>query len=283
MEPNQKIDQQRLDNIKAIKPMLASLRTISLSNWKLALKRLQFLTSHQQEINAALETISLTDIHPEVNAFQQEESAILILGSTRGLCGSFNRDLVKFLNNNLSQESKSSSKFVLFGERLKTTFSREKLDYAAYFEYPKINTLNFSYIARLSAQLDKITPSLNLFILYNDYLGAGKFKTIMQDLSSSFRNPTPTRQDTADIIIDSDISEIAVYYRKLSRLISLYKAFLASLASEHSSRFQIMENALSNTDDLIQELTIMLQVERRKKITSEMNELSISAGLLKQA
>jgi len=50
MEKNYHFIKQRLENLKTIKPMLMSLRTISLSSWRLALKKLENLKAYQREM-----------------------------------------------------------------------------------------------------------------------------------------------------------------------------------------------------------------------------------------
>jgi F0F1-type ATP synthase gamma subunit len=60
----------------------------------------------------------------------------------------------------------------------------------------------------------------------------------------------------------------------------LYEALLHSKASIHSNRYQLMEESTKNADRILEELEILLQMERRQSITREMQELAIGAGLL---
>ena len=50
--------------------------------------------------------------------------------------------------------------------------------------------------------------------------------------------------------------------------------------TEHSARYQLMESATQNADDLIDELMLTVKSARRQAITREMQELAVSAGLL---
>jgi F-type H+-transporting ATPase subunit gamma len=61
--------------------------------------------------------------------------------------------------------------------------------------------------------------------------------------------------------------------------IGFYERLLESAAAEHSSRFQLMEDATRNADRLIEEVTQNIQQANKQAITQEMQELAAGAGL----
>ncbi len=60
----------------------------------------------------------------------------------------------------------------------------------------------------------------------------------------------------------------------------LYTVMLESAAAEHSARYQLLEGAGQNAQELIAELQTYLQVARQESITAEMQDLAAGAGLL---
>ena len=280
MERNYHFIKQRLDNIKSIKPLLMSLRTISLSNWKMALKKLEHLNTYMQSMDGMLNNILQKDQQSSNPSFNNN-NVMLVLGSSRGLCGGYNRDLLysyqTFRNENPDLEIKS----YLFGEKMKKLFVKNNLLFEKVYSYPKISSMNFVFVTSLLAQLTQPNSFPTIYLAYNTYMGSGKYKPAIQkvnmaDLSVIAVDDLPHN----NFLIDTDFNELVAHIQKHDFLIAIYRAFISAFASEHSTRFQIMENSISNTDKLVQELTIMVQVERQKKVTSEMRELSISAGLL---
>ena len=279
MEKNFHFVKQRLDNIKTIKPLLMSLRTISLSNWKLALRKLEYLKAYSQSMDAVLGNVLLKDKQtPQQN---QGDNILFALGSSRGLCGGYNRDLLDTYLAFREENPGLVTQNFLFGEKIAKLFIKNNLTYQQMFSYPKIGTLKFSFINTLLAQTSPSAVSPTVYLLYNTYMGSGKYEPVINkvipdglDIKASHHLPDN------DIILDSPIEDMSNYIQRLEYLTSIYEAFLSSFAAEHSTRFQIMESSISNTDKLIQELTITVQVERQKKVTSEMRELSVSAGLL---
>ena len=275
MEKNYHFIKQRLENLKTIKPMLMSLRTISLSGWRLTLKKLENLKDYQREIAAVGAQIGA--LPHDRTAGSQAESCLLVLGSTRGLCGGFNRDLFAFFEDQ-STEFAHTAEIVLFGEKMAKLFRSHHMAFSQWQGYPRINHLDFRFISDLIAQ--HAFANKTCHILYNSYHGSGRYEPALRTIRWEHTNPAKALPAQYNLIIDTDPALLSDYLLRQNNLMEIYQIFLSSLASEHSFRFQLMENAISNTDNLIQELGLMVQVERQKKITSEMRELSISAGLL---
>lgn len=279
MEKNYHAVKQRLENIKTIKPLLMSLRTISLSSWKVSLKKLSILDSYMQDMDIMLHTILTKDQQMPGNA--GKEKTMLVFGSSRGLCGSFNRSLFEYLENYQRNNPATEIKYILFGEKVNKLFLKNKIIADKLLTYPKISHLNFEFVTSMVEQIVENGTYPVILLLYNAYMGTSKYKPRIQEISLADTSIKSLEDlDQKNIIVDTDERDLFMYIQKHDYLISIYKAFLSSFAAEHSSRFQIMENSLNNTDKLIQEMTITVQVERQRKVTSEMRELSISAGLL---
>ena len=276
MEKNYHFIKQRLENLKTIKPMLMSLRTISLSGWRLALKKLENLKAYQREMASICAQIGALseDTHA---AGPQTQSCLMVLGSTRGLCGGFNRDLYTFFEDH-SADFAGETEILLFGEKIGKIFNNHHVVFKGQQDYPRINHLSFQFVSDLiESHAFTNTPC---HILYNSYHGSGRYEPALRTIHWEHSTLVKARPADPNLIIDTDANLLSDYLLRQNNLMEIYRIFLSSLAAEHSFRFQLMDNAITNTDNLIQELGLMVQVERQKKITSEMRELSISAGLL---
>jgi F0F1-type ATP synthase gamma subunit len=80
--------------------------------------------------------------------------------------------------------------------------------------------------------------------------------------------------------VDTDARSLRRTLQYLTFSTHLQACLFASLASEHSARYALMENADQNIEDLISELEVLLQDYRKGKITAETQELAVSSGLL---
>ena len=80
--------ERRKENITSIEPLISAMRTISLSQWRIALNRQNGLTSFLEELTKLYGV--LQENHKENAALNKTKNTILIvLGSNRGLCGNF--------------------------------------------------------------------------------------------------------------------------------------------------------------------------------------------------
>jgi F-type H+-transporting ATPase subunit gamma len=80
-------------------------------------------------------------------------------------------------------------------------------------------------------------------------------------------------------IIETDAFQLYTRIVEQMVAISFYERLLESTASEHSTRFQLMEDATRNADRLIEEVTMNIQQATKAAITQEMQELAAGAGL----
>jgi F-type H+-transporting ATPase subunit gamma len=139
-------------------------------------------------------------------------------------------------------------------------------------------------------------------IIYNQYRGTGTYEpTVMQLIPPQLpTGETPLAQGPAEPdariqetrssarqgeawpppIVDTDPLSLYATVIEQSTAVQLYGVLLESSAAEHSTRFQLMESATQNADQLTEELTLVIQTARHHEITQEMQELAVGAGLL---
>lgn len=119
-------------------------------------------------------------------------------------------------------------------------------------------------------------------VLYNAYLGVGQYRpqwTQLMPPPMSF-DGVGTEEYWPPPIIETDPLAIFAQISRQLTAISLYGLLLESATTEHSARYQLMEDATQNAERLIEELTQELRAARRHAITQEMLQLVTGAGLL---
>lgn len=273
----------RLDNIHSIEPLLAALRTISLSNWKVILKKISLLSSYQDNLTHVYQSLNpLANLN--TNQSPSENKIIILLGSNRGLCSNFNRDVIRIFQNSHYLNNGSDYLFCVFGERLRKYFERRKIKFHHYYPFPSASDLSPQLLSSAYTDIIRHDNLENISLIYNQYTGAASYTHTIKEISDldlpAYKSFNIFKSD--DYIFDTPKHELFIYLKKHLRLLSLYQAFLSSAAAEHSTRFQLMESASNNAERLAEELNIEVQTMRRQKITTEMRELAIGAGLLKR-
>jgi F-type H+-transporting ATPase subunit gamma len=272
----------RLENINAIQPLLEALRTISLSNWRFSLKKLALAKLY---LKSFFEIYNELATNHNVNQQKKPETGnqnriVLAVGSNRGLCGNFNRDIAENLKQLVFGNSESYQ-VVVVGERLGKIIERKNIPFNRYLPFPNAAELTPDYARVIANQIGLSGNNPNIVLLFNAYRGAGKYQTIQSPIfPNEFLKISSRGKSLDEFIFDTPVEEIISLLQEDLNYLSIYYAFLLSAAAEHSNRFQLMENASKNADHLSDELFLEVQALRRQKITEEMQELAVGAGLL---
>jgi len=80
-------------------------------------------------------------------------------------------------------------------------------------------------------------------------------------------------------IIDSAPEQIIKRSFEHLTAISFYEIILESIAAENYFRYNLLEEAKKNIDELVDSLTTITQIAKRAAITQQIQELSVGAGL----
>ena len=269
---------QRKENIESIEPILSAMRTISLSNWRSSLNRKIELKTFISELESAY-AILKDQGSPRLSINWKKKKIVYILGSNRGLCGNFNRNILDyFIQEDIGNHN--DQEIILIGSRLFRLFRQAKVNTNRTFDFPdikEIQDLSISLCSPLAKELDQTTIS----VVYNNYLGASKYSTIQREVfPTEITTGAINDQGNNRFIIDTDPQQLFKTIEFVLFTTELQRCFLSSLAAESSARFANMENAGRNVEDLIDELEIIIQNDRRGKITTETQELAVSSGLL---
>ena len=84
--------------------------------------------------------------------------------------------------------------------------------------------------------------------------------------------PVPIVEGDPDLIFERIESHIIA--------IQFYRLILDSVAAENLFRFRLLEEAKENTSNLLEELSLEVQANRRKEITQQLQELLAGSGML---
>ena len=300
-----------MENVRAVGPILAALRTISLGSWQMALNRLRSLQGYSGRLLTLLPVLlphiqtaagatprmfellrrRLSFLYKAAPALPEQERVLtLVIGSERGLCGRYNATLVTRAEQYFAEMEQRGAalEVAALGSRIIRMFHRQKRALRWSQSLPVTRLPAFEMAFRLTrdwlrqyeaAEIDAVD------VIYNTYDGVGRYTpTVSRLLPPELPSADPLALDeerlTTPYIVETD--PLSLYARIVEQwtAINVYTLLLTAAASEHSARFSLMESATQNVDRLVEELTQEVQSARRQAITTEMQELASSAGLL---
>ncbi len=294
----------RLENIQKVKPILAALRTISLGSWQTARTRRAGLASYTDRLLALLRLLIpfVAGQRSRVrggkigSAVSSGRLFVLAIGSEHGLCGRYSKAVIEELDVHLRE--RVAGQEVELGA-LGTRLVRELIQSG--HEPTWHQALSMTALPRYSFAYDLASDWLQRYeageldgvdVVYNADRGSGNYvprtvRLIPPEFPETTVRPQQVSDPVAarmapDPIVETD--PMRLYIRIVEQLtaISLYRLLLEGALTEHSTRYQLMESATQNADDLAAELMLTVNSARRQAITREMQELAVSAGLLRQ-
>ena len=284
--------QARLENVRSVQPILSALHSISLGSWQAALNQSERARQYRERLSALLPLVGarlpakpLRSRESKSAPAAKSKTAVLVVGSERGLCGRFNAAVVERAETHLSELEASGVSIELMGlgSRVCRAIERQgretvwsgNLSTTTLPSHNLARELTQYWLARYEArELDGVD------LIYNAYGGMGNYAPAVVRLIPPIPPQAERQPEQETPIIETD--PLVLYTRVIEQLTAthLYELLLDSAAAEHAARYELMEVATRNTEDLIADLTLAIQTSRQRAITQEMQELAVGAGMI---
>lgn len=263
---------------------------VSAAKLKRAQDAITQMRPYAEKLQEILGNLSATlDLSENRFAEQREVKTVLVVAvtSNRGLCGGFNNNVIKKVNQLLKSDlANVNTRIISVGKKANDAFKR-----SAYHYRPDnigqaedmFNDLSFDRSSQFSEFLMQEFASHNadrIIVVYNKFINAASQEIIAEQ----FLPIIPSEQtggSSVDYIFEPGKQEIVVDLIPKSLKVQLFKSFLDSYASEHGARMTAMHKATDNASDLKRSLTLEYNKARQAAITNEILEIVGGAEALK--
>jgi len=223
--------------------------------------------------------------HPFLQERPVSTVGYVVVTSDRGLCGSFNSNVVRHAKASIDLVNKEKQALLtLVGRKGVEFYSRRGYDIS--YKYVNIlDTLDFQQAVEISSVLQKEYLENTwdkVYVVYNSFKSAGSQEVKMEQFLPIVR--TMDEQDLvkmADYIYEP--SEVQILSDILPRNlnIQIWKMLLESYASEQGARMVAMDSATENAQEMIHDLTQYYNKVRQATITTEISEIVAGAEALR--
>lgn len=217
----------------------------------------------------------------------KKQALILLFTSDRGLCGGFNNNLIRGVNNWLTENAKNydSVHFSYCGRRGQAYFRNrytEKVNYVNVTARPDFITARQIGAELISAFLQR--EYHDVYVAYNHF--RSPLSQVPQITKILPIEPKPEliqgQKMSTDYAFEPARDELLSFLIPKYVYFSIYFALLENSAGEHGARMTAMDSATKNTEDLIDRLTLMRNRARQAAITRELIEIISGAEALNQ-
>lgn len=211
--------------------------------------------------------------------------AIIVVGSDKGLCGSFNANIFKMVNTFIKENVNvnyptANIQLISVGNKTVSKFGKTKLNVTDNFK-DVFGSLEFSSAQNIIKTFENkfITGELDkVFVIYNEFINVIRQEVRVEQLlpinpTESIKTDISKNNNQVSYIFEPNEKEIMDELLPKLLNISLWRALLESNAAENASRMMAMDNATTNANDLVSELNLKYNKERQAAITTEMLEI----------
>ena len=230
-------------------------------------------------------------VEPEIHPFFQQAEPVqrvglVLMTADRGLCGSFNVNLintaVKFIREKEAAGIEIS--LICVGRKGRDFFRRRKREMLAQYVdvWNKFDFSNAVTVARevMSAFLTGGVQEVHL--IHSSFINMGIQRPKLVQLLPI--KPGEAEQEegaSTEYLFEPPMEQFLEYLLPKYINVQVYHGFLENSASEYAARMTAMDNAQSNCKEMINTLTLVMNKARQAAITRELMDIVGGAEALK--
>ena len=288
--PSLKEVQIKIGAVKKTSQITKAMNMVAAAKLRGAQMKMENFRPYTEKFNAAMGNLSgnmEAGQFPLMEAREVKKVELVVVTSDRGLCGSFNANIIKRtekLMNRLEEEGKEVS-FVCVGKKgnslLRKTGKVRKAhtDIMSNFQMFNARSIAQDVAANfLAGNADEVRLVYGQFINVALQVPTDELFLPVQPISEG---EAAAEAGGADYIYEPSPAEIMEVLLPLYLNVMTYHAMLEVGASEHAARMTAMDNATKACKDIIHNLTLLYNKARQAGITNELMDIVGGAEALK--
>lgn len=288
---------RRIVGIKSTQQITKAMKMVAAARLRRAQEAILNFRPYANTINLLLENLTsvITDYdHPLIKGREIKKITLVIVTSDRGLCGSFNSNLLRYTEDYIKTELKNyydtnNLDLVCIGKKGNDFFTRRKypvkksyINIFANLKYEKsveiISELTQAYIA---GKTDKIIFIYNEFrSVISQVIKTIQILPILVEEKVKFKQTG--LQPIIDFIYEPEKEKILNTLLPKYLEVQTWRILLESNAAEQGARMTAMDNATENAKELLKVLSLSYNKARQAAITKELLEIVAGADAMKE-
>lgn len=207
----------------------------------------------------------------------------IIMTSSRGLCGSFNSNVIKEAAKEIAADPEKPV-IVAVGGKGKDYFQKRGFEIFEEYMLPP-ESISFVETHDISKPIIELYDSGRIdevVMIYTSFISSleQRVKTVTLLPFEIHKDPEFPKQEQL-VDYEPSVEEVFNYLVPKYVEIMIYGAIVESATCEHAARRMAMENATDNANDIIGDLTLFYNRTRQAAITKEISEIVGGAEALK--
>jgi F-type H+-transporting ATPase subunit gamma len=286
--PSLKEVRNRIVSVNSTQQITKAMKMVAAAKLRRAQDNINKIKPYAQKLDGILSNLSAALSEGTENPYTSTRDVnrllMVVVTSDRGLAGAFNTNVIKCMNNYLTENNYNELynagqvECLCIGKKGFEALTRRK-------DQAKINGdyVNFFHDVNFDAAKGAAEWAMDRFksgyydkvvVVYNEsknvatqILRADQFLPIVATVSDD------AQSSSVDYIYEPSKVEIVQELIPKSLKISFYKYLLESNASEHGARMTAMDKATDNAKELLKDLKLVYNRSRQAAITKEILEI----------
>jgi F-type H+-transporting ATPase subunit gamma len=288
--PSLKEVRNRINSVRSTQQITKAMKMVAAAKLRKAQDNILQMRPYSQRLQGILNNvIASEETQAEDNPFAAVRSVnrvlVVVITSDRGLCGSFNSNVVKtataLIDEKYADQKKAGGVSVMcIGRRGRDFFKRRNYqvieDYTELFHALRFDQVRaaaeYAMHGFVNKQFDQVEVVYNEFKnVATQIVRANQFLPLLP--SSPTAAAKAKEASNTDYLYEPNKAVLVQELLPKSLKITFYKSLLESFASEHGARMTAMDKATENAGELLKELKLTYNRSRQASITKEILEI----------
>jgi F-type H+-transporting ATPase subunit gamma len=285
---------RRVRAVKSTQQITKAMKMVAASRLRRAQERIQHARPFAVQMRRVLNSLAAR-VDPSVHPLLDDRAVpkaggralLLVVTADRGLCGSFNTNVIKASGNFITESAGRQVALGLIGRRGRDFFARrgfevryEQVNLFAHLKYENAQEIAAAAIAAFTnGEVDSV------------YLAFNEFRSVMvQHVVVEQVLPIPRTAFSADAAERTAVQTEYLYEPQPEELfkhllpsyveVQIFRALLESNAAFYAAQMTAMDAATRNSGEMIEQLTLYMNKVRQAAITREIIEVVSGAQAL---
>ena len=278
---------RRIRAVKSTQQITKAMKMIAASRLKRAQDRVvsarPFAQRMLQVLNGLVTRVE-QDAHPllRIPAQGSARPLLIVITADRGLCGSFNSNVIKAAGQFIVNETTGRDVALgLVGRKGRDFFRRRGFDvrYEAVGIFQKITFGEAQDIADAAIEDFTTGAAGSVYLIYNEFKSVMSQRIVVERLLPIPRlESDPAAPPTVDYLYEPTPEEIFRDLLPRHVQVQVYRALLESNAAFFAAQMTAMDAATRNSADMLENLTLYMNKVRQAAITREIIEVVSGAA-----
>ena len=285
--PNTRDLVRRIQSVKGTQQITKAMKMVAAAKLRRAQEAISEAKPWAETLSHVLANVAArTEFsHPLLEDHEGEKTWVVVVSSDKGLCGSFNTNLLRAIEKDLEAERWPEVELAVVGRKASDYFRSRRWNLVV-DERETMSTLTAQAGPELGQKFIKAFASGevdSVWLVYNSFVNMIRQDMVVDRLLPI--EPPVVAEDQkdetqVDYLYEPDARTLLAELLPRHVETQVQRALLDSAAAEQAARMTSMDTATRNAGDMIEALTLLYNRTRQAAITKELIEIVSGAQAL---